>query len=253
MKADIDVFARSQKPGMMPLSSEVLESIAQDQRLLDDQDDEHELPEGAEQSRKSRQLLRRKCAPFSHLIGIAACIAIAQLLIAVIANVGIRKLSTVTYGVLDCGESPAEARAKGCFFDIMTYAWTPLACYEEDLAEEALRTGPWPWYLDKNATQEIPQDPAILGGIQEVWTTYDYHASHCLYAAKLVHRAALRGGFLLQEVEEWNHTTHCHALLTNRTLDPTGVNTRIIMDWNKCIKLPIRYKFPFIEGGCGSG
>jgi hypothetical protein len=220
---------------MTPVSSEVLESIVENQRLLLSQDEEKDgIEQQAWQPLPRLQSLRTQ---LPRLLLITGCLLAFLLLIATLANAGIHKISH-SHRVLDCGQSPAEAKAKGCIFDIMNYAWTPPACYEPDLAEEALLRGPWPWYLDRNATLPLPQDPAVLGDMALVWTTYDYHASHCLYAAKLVHRAALKGGFLLQEVEEWEHTDHCHGIVAHPVGEPWEINTRISPNWDRCI--PVR-------------
>ncbi|KAH0555745.1 hypothetical protein GP486_006308 [Trichoglossum hirsutum] len=230
---------------MTPLSSEVLESIVENQRLLLSQEEDDEREEkGAEQQEEQDywqpiQRLQRIRRQLPTALGIAACAIAALLLIAMMAKTGIDKISRSGAVVLDCGKTPAEAKAKGCVFDIMNYAWTPPACYEKDLADEALLRGPWPWFLDRNATLPLPQDPAVLGDEPLVWTTYDYHAEHCLYAAKLVHRAALRGagGFLLQEVEEWGHTEHCHGIVAHRVGELREINTRISPNWDLCIPL----------------
>ncbi|QDS71058.1 hypothetical protein FKW77_008669 [Venturia effusa] len=35
-----------------------------------------------------------------------------------------------------CGSTPSEAKAKGCIFDPITYAWLPERCYDHKLADE---------------------------------------------------------------------------------------------------------------------
>jgi hypothetical protein len=56
-----------------------------------------------------------------------------------------------------CGTSAKEAAVSGCIFDLMNYGWTPPTCYDHDLSNSSLSSGPWKWYYDKNATQPIEQ------------------------------------------------------------------------------------------------
>ena len=121
----------------------------------------------------------------------------------------------------------------------MNYGWTANECYYEDLADAALAKGPWKWYLDPNATVEIPQDQAVLGRAVEVWTELDYHMEHCKYTQKLLARAAKDDKVTIpQELAQGAHTKHCHGLLTKpQDKSPLVVNTWVRTLYNPCVKL----------------
>lgn len=56
-----------------------------------------------------------------------------------------------------CGSSPQEAQALGCTWDLMSYGWVHPRCVKPDESQMWIQKhGPWKWYYDGNATQEIP-------------------------------------------------------------------------------------------------
>lgn len=69
------------------------------------------------------------------------------------------KADHATTRILDCGESPARAKAMGCKFDLMLQRWIPAACYDETHSELFLAKYPRKWYYDIDLKQEM--DDAI--------------------------------------------------------------------------------------------
>ncbi|RFU32836.1 hypothetical protein B7463_g3485, partial [Scytalidium lignicola] len=134
--------------------------------------------------------------------------------------------------LLSCGNNFEEAEAAGCRFDIMTFVYTPPACYDE---EEALRamdehsdlapfraTGTWPWWRYENHTDPLPQTIEALSSVVPVWTNNVYHRAHCLYLWRVSHRAMNRvatappgGVWVYEKMVDWDHVTHCNKLLNN--------------------------------------
>jgi hypothetical protein len=117
-------------------------------------------------------------------------------------------------GIVACGSSPAEAKAMGCVFDVMSFAWTPPQCYDHATSQQYLdRNGPWIFYLDHNATQ--PLEFEDLSDHEIVWTEHSYHIVHCLYAWERGHMAMNmgKGTMIPGEMGSINHTRHCVDLL----------------------------------------
>ncbi|RDI76968.1 hypothetical protein Vi05172_g13054 [Venturia inaequalis] len=117
---------------------------------------------------------------------------------------------------LHCGTTPTEARALGCKFDIMSFAWTPPSCYDHARSVSFLaKHGPWTFYQDHNATIPLPVDE--LSNHEIVWTEHGYHVVHCLYAWERLHRASLSISetpmLVPGEMGNLNHTMHCVGLL----------------------------------------
>lgn len=121
---------------------------------------------------------------------------------------------------LSCGNTFEEAEAVGCKFDIMTFVYTPPACYDEEEALGAMdetsdlapsrATGTWPWWRYENHTDPLPQTVEALKSIKPVWTNNVYHRAHCLYLWRVSHRAMTRvatappgGVWVYEKMVEW--------------------------------------------------
>lgn len=141
---------------------------------------------------------------------------------------------------LNCGKSNQEARDRGCVFDIMAYCWMPPACFESDLLADGLseasplaeshKAGIFHWYGDPDGNETLPQDPDVLSERFEVWSTNNWHESHCLYFWRLLGRAVNRAfvnGFestyILSEAIYFPHTEHCNSVLASRTTNTSGL------------------------------
>lgn len=154
---------------------------------------------------------------------------------------------------LDCGSSDAEAKANGCVFDVMIYAWVPPACYERDLAEEVIdpsshlaqyrAAGIFEWHAGPNFTQPLPQDAEVLQEYDVVWATMKWHQAHCLYFWRLLTRAVLRSGkdgwayaYVLSLGTDWPHTLHCNRVLGDRVL-PDNDQIRTLKFYGRCQRI----------------
>jgi hypothetical protein len=155
---------------------------------------------------------------------------------------------------MQCGSTPAEARALGCKFDIMSFAWTPPACYDHSFSQAFLKkNGPWVFYLDHNATMPLAFD--TLSDYDVVWTEHSYHVVHCLYAWERIHQAYLgpsisedgmgygkQGGrkLLPREMGSINHTEHCIGLVEDvakKGVDGKVVNAIAYLVYDGCVDL----------------
>jgi hypothetical protein len=149
---------------------------------------------------------------------------------------------------MHCGSTPAEARALGCIFDVMSFAWTPPACYDHAFSQEFLaRNGPWIFYLDHNATMPLPFD--TLSDYEIVWTEHSYHVVHCLYAWERIHQAYLgptatedmgKRKLLPREMGSINHTEHCIGLVEDvaqKGVDGKIVNAIAYLVYDGCVDL----------------
>jgi len=122
--------------------------------------------------------------------------------------------------LLTCGNTFEEAEAAGCKFDVMTFVYTPPACYDEEAALDAMdeqselapsrATGTWPWWRYENHTDPLPQTVEVLSSIRPVWTNNVYHRAHCLYLWRVSHRAMTRvatsppgGVWVYEKMVDW--------------------------------------------------
>jgi hypothetical protein len=196
--------------------------------------------EAVESHEKQTSALNHKISSFwkSHW-AFASFVALALLIF-----ISLQSLYSARHGesglivVSSCGSTPAEAKANGCFFDRITYGWTPPECFyaelEETVYQEAMRKGAsWRWWLDSNYTQEIPQDWEDLSFQAQVWGENRYHVTHCLYAWRVLHQAAMNGGLVYGFIGNYGHTTHCAGLLEDEPIPHENVR----MLFSGCMRL----------------
>jgi hypothetical protein len=139
--------------------------------------------------------------------------------------------------VASCGDSPEEAKANGCVWDLMSFGWTHPACYNKAESEKWLAEyGPWKWYKDLNATQPVPDEE-----LPYTWLVYaeqGYHVQHCLYILKLLHLAAMSGHLVTDEAIPLAHTGHCTKMMSSpKYLDFRHINTKVDLLFARCVTL----------------
>ncbi|EMD59049.1 hypothetical protein COCSADRAFT_102599 [Bipolaris sorokiniana ND90Pr] len=79
-----------------------------------------------------------------------------------------------------CGFTPAEAKSRGCKFDILSFAWQLPECYNAKLMEEFLAEKDWAFYRDPEGTSSVSRDVALQGEL-DLYVTQEYHRTHCMY------------------------------------------------------------------------
>lgn len=110
-----------------------------------------------------------------------------------------------------CGQSPAEAKARGCKWDISSFAWLPQECLDEELTAQFRAAGPWKFYGDQNKTVEVSEDD-FGEDLAPVWLTNRLHVAHCAFSWLKFHRALVGNGRVHSQMP-LPHTEHCSHIL----------------------------------------
>lgn len=136
-----------------------------------------------------------------------------------------------------CGHNPIEARARGCNFDISSFAWLTPECYDDRLTQDFIAWSNWTWYTSDNSSDhtQIPFETAILGQ-QDTFVNWDYHMVHCTFMWRLQH-SSMESGWIGRHLVNFKHTLHCqHALLmdANKNRD---VRTPAIVMYPHCLEV----------------
>jgi hypothetical protein len=118
--------------------------------------------------------------------------------------------SGTTYLLKDpCGHTPAEARARGCRFGVLNYAWVPEACYDAEIEEQFRNYSDWEFWQFPDRTGWVSWDEAAKGEFdllfidwdceflfkyppQECWCCWRHFSSTALHAHEhilMVHRS----------------------------------------------------------------
>ncbi|KAI1170410.1 hypothetical protein F4777DRAFT_569361 [Nemania sp. FL0916] len=112
-----------------------------------------------------------------------------------------------------CGDSVATARARGCSFDLISFAWQTPECYDAELVNDfATWEGNWTFYADDKFTVPVGQDLAIQGDLTPLFVKWDYHMVHCTFMWRQMHRAYEKG-YLDSHLRNYNHTMHCQMMM----------------------------------------
>lgn len=138
----------------------------------------------------------------------------------------------------NCGSSATEARSRDCVFDLVSHSWLPQNClYNEDFADAELMyaNSTWHWGLDD--TTEVSLENVRQGEFDRVWTSMDWHVTHCSYVWKRLHRALIDPGRRLDSyTADYHHTSHCVGMIAglNPVAPLNGVGTRVYTKFPTC-------------------
>ncbi|KAK0124853.1 hypothetical protein ONS96_008732 [Cadophora gregata f. sp. sojae] len=137
-----------------------------------------------------------------------------------------------------CGSSPAEAKALGCTFDIISFCWLPNRCYDAELSQRLDKLSNWEWFLDHNKTQPVAKSDALTGELDGLYVSWEYHVQHCVFMWEKMHRAFLGGGKRAVDgyIGVFSHTQHCGKMLLTRGegFELSDFNTRIKVKYPDC-------------------
>lgn len=135
----------------------------------------------------------------------------------------------------NCGASRAEAIARKCAFDVMSFSWLPQGCYDADLTQQFLAMRNWTWTTEEDGKLVVPFDEVIQGLHSELYVTWEYHIFHCAFAWRKFHRALESGVAVDSYLANVNHTHHCSETLMKGTqFDLQERNTIIRTKFVQC-------------------
>ena len=137
----------------------------------------------------------------------------------------------------DCGQSPAEARRRGCQFDVMAGSWMPSRCYNSSLAEEYIQVGQYQWALDYEGLYPLSLETVRQGEHESLWTSAEFHRQHCAYIwRKLVLDIATTKWVDEGEIGI-GHIAHCADLLTDSNWLDRGNRSIVTTTYPSCTLL----------------
>jgi hypothetical protein len=117
-----------------------------------------------------------------------------------------------------CGSDPATARARGCTFDLISFAWQTPECYDASLVADFADWETWTYYTEEGGERSnttVAQEVVLLGE-QNMWITWHFHLVHCTFIWRQMHRAFERG-WIDSHADNYNHTKHCQKALLRGT------------------------------------
>lgn len=133
-----------------------------------------------------------------------------------------------------CGSNSQQASDRGCHFDLMSFSWLPDECYDKELIQEFDSLQDWHWFGNPEGTHQISRSQVLLGEVDALFVSFEYHRAHCVFMWKKLHRALERGGFVDSYISNYNHTSHCGHMLLMEVEDSLALNTQILRKFPTC-------------------
>lgn len=138
----------------------------------------------------------------------------------------------------DCGSSAQEAKARACVFDLVSQSWLPKDCLsKEDFEDTDLMYANKTWHWGLDNLREVSLDEVRRGEFSRVWTSMDWHLTHCSFIWKRLHRALLDPGRKVDSyTADYHHTSDCAHMIAE--LSPTqpvnSTGTRVYTKFPTC-------------------
>ncbi|ODH35802.1 hypothetical protein ACO22_02867 [Paracoccidioides brasiliensis] len=108
-----------------------------------------------------------------------------------------------------CGNSPSQARKRGCHFDMIDFSWQQANCWDEDLYTGFLTRYKDIWYWETPEGNPVPLDEVQAGLYPALHTNWNFYVVHCLYILERM----MQGSSSLQLLDDWSprysHAKQC--------------------------------------------
>lgn len=150
----------------------------------------------------------------------AACICAAVTLTIIVSAVLISSHhSRPHYGELSpparklCGSTAAEARAAGCTWDQLMWAWYPPNC-PHYANEDFIAADDWKFFSDPWGTEITETEwEAGLNNERRLFSRHGEHLTHCLYFFLSVGQVVRDGTPATPKLRNYDHLNHCVKML----------------------------------------
>ncbi|KAJ5729343.1 uncharacterized protein N7483_003851 [Penicillium malachiteum] len=124
------------------------------------------------------------------------------------------KLRNNVHQVFPCGNSSAQARARGCSFDQLMWSWYPKHCphYAND---EYLNFQDWKFYSDPYTKEVVDKNnwTKALDNEISVYGERGEHLTHCVFMFLSLAQILHGGGKYTQRYLDYPHMEHCAKTL----------------------------------------
>lgn len=135
---------------------------------------------------------------------------------------------------LDCGNSTADAKAKGCIYDLMASGWLPPSCYQQQLSERYLATDKWKFYTeDGGQGTQLSYEMAKQGQFDAMYVSNGFHIAHCLYGWERYSAARKNNLPIDRQAKALHHATHCSDFILQYP-NHNSINTSIVSSYFTC-------------------
>ncbi|EUC27358.1 hypothetical protein COCCADRAFT_52081, partial [Bipolaris zeicola 26-R-13] len=133
-----------------------------------------------------------------------------------------------------CGNSPSEARARGCVFESSNLAWVPAECYDKEISDE-WDAKSWVYAYGINK-QNVTLEEVLKGDLDHVWVTWSQHIAHCALMELKFQRAVQFNWPMNNWTSHYAHSLHCAKSYTEWDFmkTPNKLNSKIFIKFPVC-------------------
>lgn len=138
----------------------------------------------------------------------------------------------------DCGNSPEDAKERGCKYSIVLHSWLPQACLTEADEEDAMDMyKDRHWFYRTSDGRNLTVEELGAGDYGYFDTTFDWHVTHCMFVWKRLHRILLDPTQGLDSyTANYHHTSHCVKMIGGHPEGMKDSGTKIFVKYPKCAK-----------------
>lgn len=151
---------------------------------------------------------------------------------------------------IDCGTSPSMAVSRGCKFQLWSYSWVPLPCYDEllDAAFLEIQTkDSWGYFLNIDGKENVEIASVLAGDRNDLFSTWGQHYWHCAFYQRKYFRMVENPKIAKTNRDlEHHHALHCQNWLADPFKYPwEKININLTVGFNTC------YPWDLAAGRCG--
>ena len=125
-------------------------------------------------------------------------------------------------GTVSCGTTTEEEISRGCIFDELSMVWMPQKCSQRynDEYMTANGGGPFPYWVDREASERLDNPSLHVGGGRTFWTSRRNHIVHCQYNLYRLADALTSGDYIAHDNGQSlsDHMHHCVMTMTEFAL-----------------------------------
>ncbi|KAK0711802.1 hypothetical protein B0H67DRAFT_493239, partial [Lasiosphaeris hirsuta] len=134
-----------------------------------------------------------------------------------------------------CRTTAAEARQRGCFFDIISFSWLAPPCWDTELSE-AFDHFACEWFIDSDKTQRVSHAHAMMEDYGGLFINEEYHTRHCAAMWLKMQQVVLGVGkrAIDSYIAEMSHTDHSLKVLLERESRLDVLDTIILLSFPHC-------------------
>lgn len=190
--------------------------------------DEDDSSQFSVEEAKNSQMSPTRSNPFSctqiilYALSAVGLVAMAMAMTGASITYNAKAVSSIT-NARPCGNSSVEARANGCVFNQLAWAWLPKTC-PSYANQEFKDYREWKYYEDLDGKMEAATEDIwekVYNNEIPLYTIKGEHMTHCVYLLLSQAQIVRDGSKTIPKMREYDHIEHCakHLLMKLKNVE----------------------------------